>query len=334
MMTAMDEWNATYLLTALGTGFAFGYVAERGGFCLTRALSNFFIMRDTTLVRAYLLALLIAMAGTHVLMSVGLVDIPIRPFHWLANLVGGVSFGIGMILSGGCSGSTWYRLGEGAIGAFIVLIGFAMGATAISVGILMPLRQALQTPEVTIGGANPTLASVVGLSPWWIILGLGAVAALTIWRGAAEPEHDKWPWPLTGISVGLLIALGWFTSSFGDSPAGITFSINTSHLLTYPLVRYPNRINWSMWLLPGVVLGSFVATWRAGEFGWKLPKAESLLRLFGGGLIMGAGGVLAEGCNITQGLTNSATLALGSLTAFASMIGGAWFTLWMMYLRK
>ena len=79
------------------------------------------------------------------------------------------STGIGMILSGGCSGSTWYRVGEGAIRAFIVLTGFAMGATATSVGILTPLRQTLQAPEVTVGGLPPTLASLVGLPPWLII---------------------------------------------------------------------------------------------------------------------------------------------------------------------
>jgi hypothetical protein len=49
---------------------------------------------------------------------------------------------------------------------------------------------------------------------------------------------------------------------------------------------------------------------------------------------MGGAALLAEGCNINQGLTNSATLALGSLLTFASMMGGAWLALWALYLRK
>jgi len=48
---------------------------------------------------------------------------------------------------------------------------------------------------------------------------------------------------------------------------------------------------------------------------------------------MGIGAILAEGCNITQGLTNSATLALGSLVAFGAMILGAWVTVRLMFLR-
>ncbi len=49
---------------------------------------------------------------------------------------------------------------------------------------------------------------------------------------------------------------------------------------------------------------------------------------------MGGSALLAEGCNINQGLTNSATLALGSLLTFVSMCAGAWGALWVLYLRR
>lgn len=333
----MDETLWSFYVSALITGFAFGYATQRGGFCLTRALSNFFIMRDATILRAYGLALLVGSVGVHLLLTTGLVEIPIRPFHWLANLVGGLVFGFGMILSGGCSGSTWYRVGEGAVGSWVVLLGFAMGATATSVGILAPLNRMLKTPSAT----SPTLYSVVGnafgvtdLSPWAVIVPLGIVLGWVLWRGADEPEHGKWPWPLTGAVVGVLIALGWWTSSFGNAPTGITFALNTSHAFTYPLVGYPTRVNWSMVLLVGVPIGAFVAARHSGEFRWKLPPGWSLVQLFAGGLLMGMGAIVAEGCNITQGLTNSATLSVGSLTAFVAMGIGAWVAVWALYLRR
>ena len=84
----------------------------------------------------------------------------------------------------------------------------------------------------------------------------------------------------------------------------------------------------------GVPLGAFLGAKRAGEFRWKLPPGWSLVKLFGGGLLMGGAALVAEGCNINQGLTNSATLALGSLLAFASMGAGAWLTLWALYIRR
>lgn len=329
----MDDFNWALYLSALPIGLVFGYALQRGGFCLTRAVSNVVLMGDATILRAYVLALLVAAVGVHALVTLGLVQIPIRPFRWVANLLGGGLFGIGMILSGGCSGSTWYRVGEGAVGAGVVLLGFAMGATTVGVGALAPVREWLQAATVTVGGAAPTLHGLLGLSPWIVIVVLGAAAAVWLLRGPSEPEHGKWPWPITGVVVGALIAAGWWASAFAGRPVGITFASNTGHLLTYPLVGYPTQVTWSMVMLIGVPLGAFVGAWRAGEFRWKLPPGWSLVKIFGGGLLMGGAALLAEGCNINQGLTNSATLSVGSLVTFASMALGAWLAVWALYLR-
>ena len=126
------EWP--FYLSALAAGGLWGYVTQRGGFCLVRAVSNMVLMGDATILRAYGLALLVAMIGVQALQAGGLVEIPIRPFHWLSNVTGGLIFGAGMMLGGGCSGSTWYRTGEGAVGAWIILLGFALGATAAGRG--------------------------------------------------------------------------------------------------------------------------------------------------------------------------------------------------------
>ncbi len=331
----MDEIPGSLYISALGTGLVFGYVIQRGGFCLTRALSNAVLMRDGTILRAYLLALLVAMIGVQVIETLGLVDIPLRPLRWLSNIVGGLLFGAGMILSGGCSGSTWYRVGEGAIGACVVLVGFAIGATTAGVGLLAPARALLQKPTISLGdGGAPTLANVVGLSPWVVVVVLAVLGGVWLMRAPREPEHGKWPWPLTGAAVGAMIAVGWWASTYGDRPVGITFAANTGHLLTYPMVGYPNRVTWSMLMAVGVPVGAFVAAWTTNQFAWKLPAPASLVKIFAGGLLMGASALIAEGCNINQGLTNSATLALGSLLTFASMAAGAWATLWLLFLRK
>ena len=332
----MDEIDWPLIVSALGTGIAFGFVLQRGGFCLTRAISNAALAGDTAILRAYVLALLVAMAGVQVILSFELAEIPVRQLHWLSNLVGGALFGVGMILSGGCSGSTWYRIGEGAVGACVILLGFAIGATTVAVGALDPLRRALQRPVITTGpGAAPTLANVTGLSPWIVIAVLAAAAGLWMWWARSEAGgHTKWPWPLTGAAVGVMIAVGWWASTYGDRPVGITFAANTGHLLTYPMVGYPTKATWSMWMALGVPVGAFVSAKRAGEFGWKVPPGDSLVKIFGGGLLMGGAALIAEGCNINQGLTNSATLALGSLLTFAAMGAGAWLTLWALYMRR
>src|SRR4029077_9212298 len=151
----MDDLPVLFYVTALGTGLVFGYVIQRGGFCLTRALSNALLMRDATILRAYGLALLVAMVGVEILETLALVDIPLRPLHWLSNIVGGLLFGVGMILSGGCSGSTWYRAGEGAEGAWVVLLGSARAAPPAGVGALPPVRPLPQKPTPPPGAGAP-----------------------------------------------------------------------------------------------------------------------------------------------------------------------------------
>jgi uncharacterized protein len=327
------------LLALAGTaglaGLLFGYCAQRGGFCLVRALSNWVLMGDTAILRAYVLALAIAVVGTHVL-ELGLVEtIPVRPFRYVANVVGGLVFGVGMILGGGCAGSSWYRLGEGALGAWVVLTGFAIGASATSVGALRPVREALQRFEYSGNGEAATLYMLVGLPAWPVVAALVVAAAAWLWwNREAEPEHGKWPWPATGAAIGVVIVLGWYLSSWAGTPTGITFAANTGHALTYPLVGYPNRVTWGMVLLVGVVAGAALAALRSGEFAWKAVPGFSLVKLFAGGLAMGAGALIADGCNITQGLTNSATLAVGSLTAFGAMLLGGWAALWALFLRR
>jgi len=335
MAPGMDEFPVALYVSALGTGLIFGYVIQRGGFCLTRALSNAVLMRDGAILRAYILALLVAMIGVQVLETLGLVDIPLRPLHWLSNILGGLLFGAGMILSGGCSGSTWYRVGEGAIGAWVVLLGFAIGATTAGVGLLAPVRTSLQRPTISLGdGGAPTLANIVGLSPWIVLVVLAGAGAIWLARAPREPEHGKWSWPVTGVAVGVMIAVGWWASTYGDRAVGITFAANTGQLLTYPMVGYPNRVTWSMLMVIGVPIGAFVAAWTTDQFAWKLPASASLVKIFCGGLLMGTAALVGEGCNINQGLTNSATLAIGSLLTFASMAAGACATLWLLFLRK
>ena len=77
-----------------------------------------------------------------------------------------------------------------------------------------------------------------------------------------------------------------------------------------------------------VPVGAFVAARRAGgvplEAASGMEPPEDLRRR----TLMGGSALIAEGCNINQGLTNSSTLAVGSLLTFASMAAGAWGTVW------
>ena len=73
----MDEFSLSFWLSAVLTGLAFGYVIQRGGFCLTRAISNLALMGDAGIMRSYVLAMLVAVVGVHILTGLGLVEVPV-----------------------------------------------------------------------------------------------------------------------------------------------------------------------------------------------------------------------------------------------------------------
>src|SRR2546425_754551 len=93
---------------------------------------------------------------------------------------------------------------------------------------------------------------LLALGPWPLIAVLAVMLGAWLLRGRREPASSKWPWPLTGLAIGVAITLGWYLSTLAGTPTGITFASNTGHLLTYPLVGYPNRITWGMVLVAAV----------------------------------------------------------------------------------
>src|SRR2546430_3082241 len=90
------------------------------------ALADAVTFGDTTRLRQWLFAICIAMLGTQALVATGAIDTSAsiytaERFTWLAYLVGGVCFGFGMVLAGGCGSRTLVRIGGGnleSVGVF------------------------------------------------------------------------------------------------------------------------------------------------------------------------------------------------------------------------
>jgi len=89
------------VVLGLIVGVAFGYALQRGRFCMNSAFRDILVARDLTLLRAYLLALLVQMIGVRAMSAVGWFELGITPFFWQATLLGGFVFGLGMAFSGG-----------------------------------------------------------------------------------------------------------------------------------------------------------------------------------------------------------------------------------------
>src|SRR3982074_428504 len=115
-------------------GLGLGLVLQRGRLCFAGAFRDLFLMRNGTMMRAIIVGLAI-MAPVFALIESRAVPEPrfgaVGAGHAVAPVglnraVGGVLFGIGMVVAGGCVSGTLYRIGEGYLASWASLIGILL----------------------------------------------------------------------------------------------------------------------------------------------------------------------------------------------------------------
>ena len=99
-------------------GIAFGFIVYRTNFCTMGSISDILSFGDYSRFRSWLLAGAVAIMGVAGLQALGVMNTAdsmyLTPsFAWLANIVGGLLFGFGMVFSGGCLSRNLVRAGGG-----------------------------------------------------------------------------------------------------------------------------------------------------------------------------------------------------------------------------
>lgn len=116
-------------------GIAFGVIIQRTRFCFVRCFRDPFMTGEGDMVRAVTYSVIISILGFAALKWTGLrpENVYVTPNFWFGGLVGGIVFGFGMLISGGCgSGSVW-RAGEGHIKLMVVVVCFALSNSLFKV---------------------------------------------------------------------------------------------------------------------------------------------------------------------------------------------------------
>jgi len=125
------------LLLVFAIAVIMGAVANKTNFCTMGAVSDWVNMGDRGRLRAWLLAMAVALIGVLALETSGVVALatatfpPYRTpnFSWLRYLLGGFLFGIGMTLGSGCGNKTFVRIGAGNLKSLVLLVAFAAPAS-------------------------------------------------------------------------------------------------------------------------------------------------------------------------------------------------------------
>jgi len=316
-------------------GVLLGVVLQRSSFCARAALADAFEGDDKARLRAFVLAMAVALLGTQLLAGWGLVNLAGTPYlragvPLLGLLAGGALFGVGMMLAGGCPGRLIVRAAQGQGAALLTWLVFVLAVMASLEGVLAPVRELLTGPTVQLPAAS--LPALLGGVPAWVVtaglLALMAFFLLTAPRGSA---WRGWRLPLGGALVGLLVAAGWYVSVAGadefETPAAtsLAFVAPAQDFLRYlTMTRLGFGLKFGAASVLGVFLGAFASALLARQFKWAVPSGAQMLRNLAGGVLMALGGILAMGCTIGQGLAGFATLSVSSLLAVAAMVLGAW----------
>ena len=339
----------TAILTGLIIGIIFGFVMQRGRFCMNSAIRDTALLQDYTLLKSVGVAILVEMVGFAIMSAAGIITINPKPLFWGANLVGSFIFGVGMVIAGGCASGITYRVGEGMMGALAAVIGLATTGTLTAMGFLKPIKDSLQTSTIikTVDDTNLTLANVLGI-PYWILALIIAIAAGAIWYFMARKNEDEdlvvdtsmpffkrpWNWLVTGIGIGIVGIISFPISAAAgrNYPLGIT--AGWIQWVKVVILRVEDQaVNWIAAMVLGIVIGALIAALLSGEFKFRFPKWGMIGQAFLGGLIMGFGAVTSGGCNVTHILSGIHQLSIGSFVAAIAIALGAWVTAYLIFIR-
>ena len=109
------------ILVAFVFGSIVGLLVQRSRFCNTAALRDAMLFKTFRNTKALLMAMIILTMGFTTFITIGEGN-PMKFDVGLNQIVGLFLFGIGMVLAGACTVSTWVKTGEGNVGALWALL--------------------------------------------------------------------------------------------------------------------------------------------------------------------------------------------------------------------
>ncbi|HCZ06674.1 MAG: uncharacterized protein PWP37_1711 [Thermotogota bacterium] len=326
--------------TGLIIGFIFGIILQRGRVCFNSAFRDIFLMKDNYLMKLATFVLALETIFFLFFAQMGWITLNPKPLNWLGNILGGLIFGFGMVLAGGCASGTTYRVGEGMTTAWFAAIFYAIGATMTKSGALSGWVKWLSKFNVTVEHssplyvekAGPTLATVFNVNPWVVGLIFAVILLIYTFATKTTPRSSKMGWKTAALLLAILAPFAWMASAATGRNYGLGITGGWIGLIKSATTG--TKLSWEAIEIIGIIIGALVSALASKEFKLRMPKNPiTYLQVMIGGLLMGFGAVTAGGCNVGHFLTGIPTLAISSLIAGVFFILGNWFMAWILYGR-
>lgn len=330
----------TLALGGLAVGLGFGALAQRSRFCLRAATIEVSRGIFGPKLAIWLIAFAAAIAATQALVASGVLDITqARQLSAQGSLsgtiIGGLMFGVGMVLARGCASRLLVLSATGNLRALVSGLILTLVAQASLRGVLSPAREWLAGLWTIEGGNARNLLTWFGADArTGVMIGLVGLAG-AFWL-AYRNRVGGWT-EIGAVGVGLMIAAGWGVTSV---VSGVSFEPVAVKSISFTgpsadtlmgLINAPSiPLGFDVGLIPGVFAGSFLAALLFRDF--KLEGyhgGQSMARYITGATLMGFGSMLAGGCAVGAVVTGGSVFALTAVLALVAMAVGAGVTDWM-----
>jgi len=189
-MTAPFEMSdALNLGLALLLGVFFGLSLERSGLGDPHRLTGVFYFRDFTVPKVMFTAIVVASTGIYLLADLRLLDLSrvwiIPTFFW-PQLVAGLIFGVGFVVSGYCPGTAVAGLASGRLDALVTMAGISAGSLLFAM--LFPVLEGFY---LSSDWGVVTVPGLLGVSHWVVIVALIVMAGgMFSFLGRLEKRKD------------------------------------------------------------------------------------------------------------------------------------------------
>ncbi|MFY0690410.1 MAG: YeeE/YedE family protein [Paracoccaceae bacterium] len=331
-----DRIGDTGALFALGllVGLVFGSAAQHSRFCLRAATAEVARGQMGPKMAIWLIVFLTALLATQAARQAGLLDpSEARQLSGVGSLsgaiIGGLLFGVGMILARGCASRLLVLSATGNMRALVTGLVLTLVAQASLRGVFAPVREALFNLWTIDGVAARNLLDRIGGDAEGAIM--GAAALLVAALGLAMFRRVGRSRILAASLVGLAVAGGWVgtyaLAQVSFTPvalSSVTFSGPSADTLMGLVNERSLALSFSIGLIPGVMAGSGLMALATGEFRIERFSAETgMERYLLGACMMGFGSMLAGGCAVGAGVSGGAVFSLTAWVAVFSMWMGA-----------
>lgn len=332
----------TLALTGLLIGVAFGFFAQRSRFCLRAAVIEFARGTREGRLTVWLFAFASAVVLTQAFALAGWFDASAaRQLSARGSMsgaaIGGMLFGIGMILARGCASRLLVLAAHGNLRALLSGLVFAVTALSALSGQLAPLRLAIAQWWTVEGGTSRDLLLSTGIGHVGGLL-FGAMWLLAALWWARRQRVGFWAW-FGAVGCGAMVALAWLTTYRLSRSAfdlvvpvqSLSFTGPAADVLWWVVAAPRSPLKFDLGLVPGVVIGSFASAALSRELKLEgFSGGQSMRRYIAGALLMGFGGMLAGGCAVGAGVSGASVFTVTAFVTLAAMWAGAALTDWVL----